>query len=479
MNSIVPALVLLGLVAVAPAVAAEDDFVVRLPDAEGAETADDLVAHADETQMPVVEEVESGDGEILRRFWLTNAVLVRGDADLRASLDDRDEVRVHDNHVFAAPTQNATTDAEVKPGVEQVNATGVWDGFGTRGDGVSVAVLDTGVDASHPDIELRTHDPDDETYPGGWSEFNRTGARLDSTPRDSASHGTHVSGTVAGGNASGTAIGVAPDAELMHSKVFDGGTGSFAAILAGLEWSVDQDADVLSLSFGVDCDESSVYVRDMIEPVRNAQAAGSFVVASTGNNGEGCSSSPGNVYDSLSVGAVDSEGNVPRFSSGEEIDTAEAWGEAAPSDWPMSYVVPDVTAPGVRVLSALPDGGYGRMDGTSMAAPHVSGVAALVESSTDRDVSPDQHRAVLLETAVNGGEPDARRGVGEVDAYAAVAAAQDEVDVDEPLPVNTSDAEADDEADEEGLPGFTAVGALVALLAVVLRKTTCGMGDTV
>jgi len=268
----------------------------------------------------------------------------------------------------------------------------------------------------------------------------------------------------------------------MHSKVFDGGTGSFAAILAGLEWSVREDADVLSLSFGIDCDESPVYVRDLVQPARNAQEAGSFVVASTGNNGEGCSSSPGNVYDSLSVGAVDPEGNVPGFSSGERINTSEAWGDAAPSDWPSSYVVPDVTAPGVRILSALPDGGYGRMDGTSMAAPHVSGAAALVESSTDRDLPPLEHRTVIVETAVNGGEPDPRRGVGEVDAYAAVSAAQEEVDTDEPLPVNTTDAEAEgdvpDDEEPEDLPGFTVVAALFALLAVALRKRTCDAGDT-
>ncbi|MDZ7687989.1 MAG: S8 family serine peptidase [Halobacteriales archaeon] len=472
-----------------PAVSAADDFVVRLPDAESPDGAEELVAHAEETQASVVEDVRAEGGEVLRRFWLTNALLVRGDEDLRASLEERDGVRVHENHRFAAPAQ---TDAEatptaldVKPGVEQVNATGVWEEFGVRGDGVRVAVLDTGVNVSHPDIDLRTTDADDRRYPGGWAEFDATGERLDTTPRDAAKHGTHVSGTVAGGNASGMWIGVAPEAELMHAKVFDSEGGTFARILAGMEWAVSEEADVLSLSFGVQCAETPVYVSDFVAPVRNAHEAGSLVVSATGNDGEGCSSSPGNVYDSLAVGAVNSDGDVPEFSSGAEVETTEAWGETAPSDWPSSYVVPDVTAPGVGVLSAVPDGGYERMDGTSMAVPHVVGVAVLVESSTEPDLTPAEHRAVLLETAIKPGdsEPDTRHGVGIVDAYDAVVSAQDGVEVPDVLPTNTTET-GDEETDEtetpsSPLPGFGVAAVLVAVLfAVALRKTTYGSRDT-
>ncbi len=488
--------VFVSLVALVPAVSASDEFVVRLPDIDTDEAGvDDLVAHAEETQQPVVVDVEARGGEVVRRFWLTNAILVRGDGDgdLRDALAERDDLRVHDNYEIAAPTQNETSpevepdawaDAVVKEGVEQVNATAVWDEFGTRGEGVSVAVLDTGVDVSHPDLELTTTDADDPRYPGGWAEFDIEGERVDSTPYDAAKHGTHVSGTVAGGNESGTWIGVAPEADLMHAKVFGSDGGSFARILAGMEWAVENEAEVLSMSFGVQCDESPVYVRSMVAPVRNAQEAGSFVVASTGNDGDGCSSSPGNVYDSLAVGAVDGEGNVPRFSSGAEVETTTAWGETAQSDWnwPPAYIVPDVTAPGVAVLSAVPDGGYERMDGTSMATPHVAGVAALVESSTERDMTPAEHRFVLLEAATKpgGGEPDTRHGVGVVDAYDAVAAAQDGVDIPDTLPIDRT-AE-DDEPEEEPstpLPGFGVVAVLAAVLfAAVLRKTTCGFGDT-
>ena len=469
--AVVLVVAVVSLAVFVPAVSATDEFVVRLPDAEDPDGVEDLVDHANETQTTVVADVEAEGGEVVRRFWLTNALLVRGDDELRDSLEKRDGVRTHDNHAFAAPAQADTEDTssfDVKPGVEQVNATGVWEEFGVRGDDVSVAVLDTGVNVTHPDIELRTTDPEDPHYPGGWAEFGATGERIDSTPYDAGKHGTHVSGTVAGGNASGTWIGVAPEAELMHAKVFDSDTGSFARILAGIEWSVSQDAEVISLSFGMRCEGSPTYIDDMVEPIRNAHASGSLVVAATGNEGEGCSSSPGNVYDTLSVGAVNPDGDVPSFSGGAEVETEDAWGENAPSDWPMSYTVPDVTAPGVGVLSAVPGGGYERMDGTSMATPHVAGVAALVESATEDDLTPAEQRAVLTQTATKpgGGDPDTRHGVGVIDSYAAVVAAQDGVDVPDALPTNTTET-GDEESEEEASP-LSGFGVFVALAAILI-----------
>ena len=472
--------VLVSVVVLAPTVSASEEFVVRLPDAGDPDGVEDLREHADETQAPVVADIEAEGGEVVRSFWITNALLVRGGEDLRATLEGREGIRVHENYEIAAPAQEGTEtspmDFDAKPGVEGVNATGVWEEFGARGDGVTVAVLDTGVNVSHPDVELRETDTADPGYTGGWAEFGATGERIDSMPYDAARHGTHVSGTVVGGNASGTWIGVAPEAELMHAKVFDSDSGSFARILAGIEWSVANEAEVLSLSFGVQCNETSLYVEDMVEPVRNAQEAGTFVVAATGNDGEGCSSSPGNVYDTVAVGAVGPDGNVPSFSSGAEVEKTEAWGEDAPSEWPSSYIVPDVTAPGVGVLSAVPEGGYERMDGTSMATPHVAGVAALVESSTERDMTPAEHRTVLLETATKpgGGEPDTRHGAGLVDAYAAAVAAQDGVDVPDSLPTNTTATETEgeetDETPSSPLPGFGVSAVVFAILLLIIAR---------
>jgi len=155
-------------------------------------------------------------------------------------------------------------------------------------------VLDTGVDADHPDIDLASD---------GWVEFDASGERLDTEPHDPSGHGTHVTGVVAGGNASGRYVGVAPEARLLHGKVLDDG-GTFAQITAGIEWALERDADVISMSFGIPANGDSVHEEAFIEPIRTASEAEAVVVTSSGNTGQGATGSSGNVYDAVAVGAV-------------------------------------------------------------------------------------------------------------------------------------------------------------------------------
>jgi len=250
-------------------------------------------------------------------------------------------------------------------------------------------VIDTGIDLDHPDLNV-----------SGWAECDADGSLVSddvSDASDGNGHGTHVAGTVAGGNASGTAIGVAPDASLHGVKVFDddGTNATFARVTAGMEHATqDPDVDVLQMSLGADG-----YFADFIEPVRNARGAGKIVVVSSGNSGYGNSSSPANVYDSLAVGAVDDSRGIADFSGGETIDTSNAWDGNVPTDWPDEYVVPDVSAPGVNVYSAEPGSTHGYKSGTSMAAPHVSGVAALMLSASTQERSDDELYDTLRNTA--------------------------------------------------------------------------------
>jgi subtilisin family serine protease len=297
-------------------------------------------------------------------------------------------------------------------GLDQISATEVWSAYGTRGEGVSVAVLDTGVDADHPDLSVEK-----------WQEFDDTGSPVNSQPNDGDGHGTHVSGTVTGAeNPAGgvPSFGVAPGAALYGVKVLDdNGRGSFAQIIAGMQWAVDNDADIISMSLGADG-----FYDQFIDPVRNANTAGTLVVASAGNNGAGSSGSPGNVYDSIAVGASNSNQGIAGFSSGETVDTAADW-SSPPADWPSQYVVPDIAAPGVNVLSSVPGGGYDdTYSGTSMAAPHVSGAAALLQSATARNLSVERIETLLVDTATKPDgaptDPDTRYGNGIIDAKAAV-----------------------------------------------------------
>jgi len=369
--------------------------------------------------------------EIKYESWLAPGALVEVDVDSAAfkklkSLDGLE--RIHENFEVTTPEPGpskavaAPNELNTTYGLAQIDAVEAWNEFDTRGENAKVAVLDTGVDVSHPDIELYTENESDPTYPGGWAEFNESGAQLNSTPRDDDQHGTHTSGTVSGGNASGEYVGVAPNVNLMHGMALGNNGGTFAAVVAGMEWAVEEDADVISMSLG---SPGGGFEANLIEPVRNARSVGTFVVASAGNEGEGVTGSPGNVYESLSIGASNENRGIVDFSSGQVINTSQAWGDDAPEEWPETYVNPDVSAPGVQVRSTVPGGEYGTLSGTSMAAPHVAGVAALIKSA-DSSATPSEMETVLTGTAVKPDDApiakDVRYGTGIVDADAAVAA---------------------------------------------------------
>jgi subtilisin family serine protease len=392
-------------------------------------------SHAAATQTVFEAFVAEQPGVTVERsFWVANAKLVTVDTDAvaLAELAAVDGVReIHPNYRIEASStaSNSTATPSASPaagadstttgdgprttyGLRLIRAPRVWERFGTRGGGVSVAVLDSGVDPSHPDVDVP---------PERWAEFDGAGERVDSTPYDSDGHGTHTSGTVAGGDASGTHIGVAPGATLYHGKVLDGDDGTWAAIIAGIEWAATEaEVDVITMSLGAERYHSA-----FVDPIRRANDLGVVVVASAGNTDQGASNSPGNSYDTLAAGAVDENRTVASSSGGERVVTAEAWGSAAPDRWPDEYVVPSVVAPGVDVLSAEPGGGYGRRNGTSMAAPHVAGVVALVRAAGGDHLSQDEMRDLLERTARDPAgtpaEKDTRYGAGVVDAYAATA----------------------------------------------------------
>ncbi len=462
------------------------EFVVRLEEATVADADDPertLEDHAEKTQQPLLEYVDTTAGLTLEEeFWVTNAVVLTVetelvDGEVLSELEAIEGVEmIHENFELTAPEppeptavdlgeDDDTEDVPPTPALEQIHVPEVWDRYDTRGEGVRVAVLDTGVDADHPDIDLYTDTPGDPTYPGGWAEFDHTGDRLeDSTPHDTDTHGTHVSGTVAGGTESATAIGVAPEAELLHGLVLTGDGGTFAQIVAGIEWALEEDADVINLSLG-----STGAFDQLIAPVQHATESDVVVVAAIGNAGPETSGSPGNVYETISVGAVDATDQVPSFSGGERLNRTD-WGDA-PEQWPETYVVPTVTAPGVDIVSAVP-GGYASKPGTSMATPHVSGIAALA-LSVEPDTTPEELSTALTETAWKpDGEPttqDPRYGHGIVDASATVDQLAEQS-------ANTSTLEdgSSDQADTDrvGSPGVAVVAlALGVLLATLLGRT--------
>ena len=429
------------------------DVIVRLEDVNASEINDRKVK-ASSSQSPIIKLAERNPNiEVKNRFWIANAVHL--EVSTKVPLENIAGVkgveRLHHNfevHALQSGSRGipeSSVQASSGPstyGLNKINATESWEKYGTRGESVRVSVLDTGIDVSHPDLELYTDNVSDPTYPGGWAEFDS--GRIDSEPNvpscSGAGHGTHVSGTVAGGNSSGLNIGVAPGVELMHAGVLmksgiNGCSGSFVDIINGIQWSVDNDADIISMSLG-----ASGYNSDFIEPIRNAEDAGIIMIAASGNSGHDTSIGPGNVYESFAVGAVNSNNNVASFSSGEKIDASDDWGTDAPVDWPFDYIVPDVAAPGVNVNSTVPGGGYdSTYSGTSMATPHVSGAAALMQSATYERLAPSEIKEAFEATAWKPSDwdessvtskdgKDDRYGKGIIDAYNATSYAIENFD---------------------------------------------------
>jgi len=397
------------------------------------------------SQSSLKRDLLSRGAEVKKEFWIANALLVEVKVSDLEQIKQRDDVeRVHENfkiEAFRDTSANKEVEAQAGGdytwGLERINVPQVWE-MGISGtEGVKVVVLDTGIDITHADLtgKLYTSDVGDDTYPGGWAEFDSGGNVVGSKPHetytgtgpnDNSGHGTHVSGTVAGGNNSGTYIGVAPDTDLAHGLVIPEGGGSFAQVIAGMEWAVDgagANADVVNMSFGV-----SGYVKDMEEPVMNIINAGAVPVAAIGNDGHGTGVSPGLIYEAFAVGALDSNDNIASFSGGSIVEDGR-------NKTPSQYIKPDFAAPGVNIKSAVPDENpkeYDEWDGTSMAAPHIAGVIALI-LEVDNTLTVAEIDDALKNTAEyyeagstleDGEEKNTRYGYGVIDAHAAVRSLQ-------------------------------------------------------
>lgn len=241
----------------------------------------------------------------------------------------------------------------------------------SRGAGVKVAVLDTGVEADHPDLAGAVVDACDFT-------------RSSSGTNDRSGHGTHVAGTIAARDNGAGVIGVAPDCGLLVGKVLgDDGSGDAADVAAGIDWACRAGADVISMSLGSPEPDSR-----MRAALQRAVARGVYVACAAGNEGRPDSVNyPARWGCGVTVGAVDRQGRAAPYSSmGPEVD---------------------VCAPGSDVLSTYLRHGYAKLSGTSMATPFVAGVVALwlaqLRQSRASLPRPRELVELLRRTAVDAG----------------------------------------------------------------------------
>lgn len=309
--------------------------------------------------------------------------------------------------IFALQTANGTPE-DGNSGLKQIQVPAVWHGLGITGTQATVAIIDTGVDWLHPDLitNYRGRLPNGTVdHSGSWYHAAHPTV---TTPIDEFWHGTHVAGTAVGGSN----LGVAPGAQWIGVSIADhDGFLYNSYIFAAFEWVLapggrpELAPDVINGSWG--SPSTFTFFVDEIDLLRQA---GIVPIFSAGNDGPFGHSVgiPASYTNTVAVGAVDGEEELAWFSS------------RGPSSLSPDFK-PDVVAPGVKILSTVPNEGYGRANGTSMAAPHVAGVVALLRAANPA-LSVNAIEATLRQTArpLDGLTPNMTSGWGLVDAYAAV-----------------------------------------------------------
>ncbi|RMG89519.1 MAG: hypothetical protein D6708_09825, partial [Candidatus Dadabacteria bacterium] len=371
----------------------------------------------------------------VRDLWIANAVAARiPEEELEALAALPGVAAVEPDRVAARllPGPAADSSPPAAWNLDAIRARELWD-RGIKGAGVTVAVLDSGADAGHPDLAPRWRG-----NPGGW--FDPYGEHPDApvdveSPGPSsvvpAGHGTAVLGIAVGGNASGQPIGVAPGARWIAARVFnDRGEATTSAIHQALQWVLDPDGvpatddapDVVNLSWGLNGFPGQC-VPEYLPDIEALDVADIVVVAAAGNDGllpdDRLDLSPANYPSVIAVGMSGPHGDVmPESTPG-------------PGSCRGKFVYPDVVAPGFDLWTAdLTLGGMTSRDpyrvvpaGTSFSAPHAAGVAALLRSAFP-DATAAQVREALRAGARDLGDPgpDDVSGYGLVDAVAAYEA---------------------------------------------------------
>ncbi|MCA9934073.1 MAG: S8 family serine peptidase [Ardenticatenaceae bacterium] len=359
-------------------------------------------------------------------FWISNIMAITADNEAAAQLAAHpavaavrpettwqfDDITPHDILTRPVPLSSnarSMTSGELTWGVSRIRANYVWDGLGIDGSGITVAIMDSGVDWQHPDLlpayrgnlggGVYQHE-------GNWYHAVYTDI---TEPIDSLWHGTHVAGTAVGQNG----IGVAPGAQWIAVSIADNnGTLYESAIHAGFQWLLAPAGDpalapdIINCSWG----SSNPYWDALISDINALETADIISVFSAGNSGPfaGTINSPASYTNTLAVAASDEQENVAWFSS------------RGPSPL-TNQLKPHIAAPGTHILSAYLNDGYAYANGTSMAAPHVSGALALLLSANP-SLSKEAVWQRLADTAVpiNPPHPNDDSGWGRLDAYTAV-----------------------------------------------------------
>ncbi|MFI7489957.1 S8 family serine peptidase [Micromonospora echinaurantiaca] len=395
----------------------------------GTAVAEALKKTAAESQAKIRAELDTA-GAKYQTFWATNAIRVSG-----GSLTMAQNVAAHDEVeglyapvAYEVPETTKGTDEKtvnaLEWGIANINADDVWSQYGVKGEGITIANIDTGVQFDHPAlVNSYRGNNGDGTFDHNYNWFNAAGTCA--TPCDGDGHGTHTMGTMVGSDGANQ-IGVAPEVRWIAAN---GCCPSDAALVTSGQWMLEptdlngQNPDaskrpnIINNSWGTRLPSNDPFMEDVTLAWKES---GIFGVFSNGNSGPGCqtSGSPGSLVSNYSSGAYDVNNNIASFSARGAGQNGET--------------KPNISAPGVNVRSSLPGSGYGAISGTSMAAPHLAGTVALLWSAAPALVGEvDATRALLDNTAIDsadaqcGGTTDDNNvfGEGRLDALALLNAA--------------------------------------------------------
>lgn len=398
-----------------------------------------LTSQAATLQKPLIVELNTLGVEY-RPYWIANMIWVRGDLATIQLLAERPDVA----HLYAnppialeAPISQVASDLTpqgIEWNIDWVNAPAVW-AQGFTGQGVVIGGQDTGYVWDHPALINSYRGRDGSTVDHDYNWYDAT-ADHSATPIDPHGHGTHTMGTMVGDDGNGNQIGMAPGARWIGCRNMDsGGVGSPETYAACYQWFVaptrvdgtdpryDLAPDVISNSWSCPESEGCTDPAVLQAVVHNLVAAGIVTAHSAGNSGyDGCGTidTPAAIYPkSFTVGAT-----------GFLTDTLASFSSRGPVTINGSNLPkPDISAPGVNVRSSSRDGGYASLSGTSMAAPHVAGlVALLISAQPALRGNVGQLESIIEQTALHipstdcasSGVPNNVYGWGRIDALAAV-----------------------------------------------------------
>ncbi|WP_158299832.1 S8 family serine peptidase [Glycomyces paridis] len=350
-------------------------FNAETKEEKGAAAVEAAKAFAESSQADLTAELED-EGVEYETYWASSTVKVTGGIDLLETVAAFDEVAEVVDAPEVAPVEPVEEESSFAPaatgwGIDDINAPEVWDQLGVTGEGVVIASIDSGVQYDHPAlVEQYRGNNHDGTFTHDYNFYDVEGS-CGSAPCDLSNHGTHTVGTMVGDDGAGNQIGVAPGAEWIAVNYY--GSSMDSVLLAGqwivapTDWAGDNPdpskaPDIVNNSWGRES-PNDPYYQDIVELW---YAAGIVPVFAAGNSGPVCGSinSPGSYEHVIAVGAYQSSGTIADFSSrGPGVD---------------GRLKPDVSAPGLGILSSVPGDAYGSQSGTSMAAPHVAGAIALM-----------------------------------------------------------------------------------------------------